>query len=153
MRGRTISPETRAEIERLLREGRPDRAIAHQVGVHHVTVSKIHKALGLPRHPSGRKSYPTLAEAFHAHTEPVNGGHLRWTGNRAAGGTPRVMHAGHTYSAYRIAFLLRTGREPVGKALPGCDFDGCVAPVCMTDQRQRERDRAAYTGIFGGGAS
>lgn len=150
MSGRTISSETRAAIERLLDEGESCKGVARKLGVHHVTVAKVRDARGLPVAKSGRKSYPTLAEAFRAHTEPVEGGHLRWKGSRHSSGIPQVMHDGRTYSAYRLAFRLRTGREPVGQARPGCDYDGCVAPTCVADQRERERDRKTFAGIFGG---
>ncbi|MEI5520729.1 helix-turn-helix domain-containing protein [Streptomyces brasiliscabiei] len=152
MRGRKVPDETRAAIRKLLHAGLADRAIAHQTGTHHVTVARERKALGLPRHPPGRKSYPTLADAFHAHTEPADGGHLRWTGGRSSTGVPRLTHQGREYTASRIAFTLRTGREPVGQARPSCEFAECVAPACIADKAERDRDSAAYAGIFGGDA-
>lgn len=147
-----ISPETRAAIEQLLRDGLPDRAAARRLGVHHATVAKVRAALGLAPHPSGRKSYPTVEDAWRAHVEPVDGGHLRWTGGFGSFGNPQVMHHGRTYSAYRIAFRLRTGRDPVGAARPACGYPRCVEPSHIDDQAARDRDRRTYTAIFGGGA-
>ncbi|MFF4548640.1 hypothetical protein ACFY1J_31145 [Streptomyces sp. NPDC001406] len=150
MSRRTISPEKRAAVEQLLRDGLSDKGIARQTGAHHTTVAKVRKALRLPVHKSGRKSYPSLEEAFRARIEPVEGGHLRWIGNRVSGGNPQLMHDGKPYSAYRVAFTLRTGREATGQARPGCDYAHCVEPRHVEDQDERERNRNDYAAIFGG---
>ena len=149
MSRRGISPELRAEIERLLHQGLHNKAIAAQTGAHHVTVAKVRQTLGLPVHKSGRKSSPTLAEAFQARTEPADGGHLRWTGQINGDGVPVFVHEQRLRSAYRVAFTLRTGREASGQARPGCDFPHCVEPRHIEDQAERSRNRTDFTAIFG----
>jgi hypothetical protein len=51
-------------------------------------------------------------------------------------------------TAYRIAFQIRWGREPVGYVKPGCEYDGCVHPEHVEDQPMREQ----YAAIFGAAA-
>lgn len=153
MSGRPLSAEKRAAVEQLLREGLSNKVIARRVDCHHATVGRIRKALGLPNCKPGRKTYPSLAEAFRGRTEWVaDGGHLRWTGGFHEEGMPTFMHAGEKFSAYRIAFKLRTRRNPIGQAKPGCDFANCVEPTHVRDQRERDRDRDAYKAIFRGDA-
>lgn len=153
MTRRGISPELRAQIERLLQQRLDNKTVAARTGANHVTVAKVRKQLGLPVHKSGRKSYPTLAEAFRANTELVDGGHLRWTGAWHSSGVPQVTHDQRSYSAYRIAFTLRTGREASGQARPGCDFPHCVEPRHVEDQAERKRNQTDYAGIFGGASA
>jgi hypothetical protein len=54
-------------------------------------------------------------------------------------------------TAYRVAFRLRTGREPVGYVLPDCEVPGCV--VHVDDRPGRARTAALLVGIFGQGAA
>lgn len=144
-----ISPETYTEVVTLLRQGLSNKAVVQQVDVHHVTVAKIRREQGIPRHPSGRTSYATAEDAYRARTEPAGGRHLRWTGPLNGSGSPCFMHAGRTLSAYRVAFTIHTGREPEGHVFPACDVPLCVAPECMDDTAARTRDRAALAGILG----
>lgn len=144
-----ISPEKYTEVVNLLRQGLSNKDVVQQIDIHHVTVAKIRREQGIPPHHSGRKSYATAEEAFHARTQPQSGRHLRWTGALSGSNTPTVMHAGRTLSAYRIAFQIRTGREPEGKVFPACDVPLCVAPECMDDTAARTRDRAALAAILG----
>lgn len=64
-------------------------------------------------------------------------GHLAWTGR-----TP-VYFAGRAHSPKRVAFQVDRGREPIGSVLGTCQYDGCVLPAHLTDQRERERLRKA----------
>lgn len=154
MSRRGISPELRAEIARLLLQGLDNKRVAARSGAHHTTVAKVRAELRLPVHQSGgRKSYPTLAEAFRARTAPAEGGHLRWTGSISVDGVPVFGHEQRLYSAYRIAFTLRTGRQASGQARPGCDFPHCVEPRHVEDQAERQRNRTGYAAIFGGASS
>lgn len=144
-----ISPETYAEVADLLRQGLSNKDVCQRVDVHHVTVAKVRREQGIPRHTSGRKSYATAEDAYRARVEPAGGRHLRWTGGLNSGGTPTFMHAGQTLSAYRVAFQIRTGREPEGHVFPACDVPRCVAPECMDDEAARRRDRGALASIIG----
>lgn len=145
-----ITPEKYAAVAELLRHGLSNKAVVQQIDIHHVTVGKIRRELGIARHPSGRKSYATAEEAWRARVEPAEGHHLRWTGSHSSDGVPVFMHDGRTLSAYRTAFQLRTGREPVGHVFPACEVvPKCVAPECMDDTAARTRDRSALAAILG----
>lgn len=98
-----------------------------------------------------RRTRPTLAsleEAFRAHTELVEGGHLRWTGP-AAHGTPVVRFDGGMHSAYKVAFSLQHGREPEGLVTSTCDMTGCVSGWHVADRPMRQKTEAAFEAIFG----
>lgn len=141
----------RDDIAELLHQGLSDREICRQVHCDPRTTARTRDALGIPRNPPGRpRSATSLEAAFRARTEPVDGGHLRWTGYLSTHGTPRFKYGKTFLTARRVAFKIRTGREPHGNALPSCDFPGCVAPDHIDDQRIRDRDRATYAAIFGG---
>lgn len=144
-----IAPEKYTEIVGLLRGGASNKDVCQQIDVDHRTVAKIRREQGIPRHASGRKSYATAEEAYRARVEPAGGRHLRWTGGQSSAGTPVFMHDGRTLSAYRVAFTIRTGREPQGHVFPACDVPGCVAPECMDDTAARTRDRSALASILG----
>jgi hypothetical protein len=144
-----IRPEVYTEIVGILRRGASNKEVCQQISVDHRTVAKIRREQGIPRHASGRTSYATVEEAYRARVEPAGGQHLRWSGGRSSAGTPVFMHAGQTFSAYRVAFTIRTGREPVGHVFPACDVPLCVAPECMDDTAARNRDRAALASLLG----
>lgn len=98
----------------------------------------------------GRKA-ASLEEAFRLRTEPVDGGHLRWTGYVNRYDLPCLRHDYQEMTAYRVAFRLRTGREPVGYVRPDCELPGCVAHV--DDRPGRARTAALLVAIFGQGAA
>jgi hypothetical protein len=89
----------------------------------------------------------SLEEAFHAHTEPAHGGHVRWTGSMSHA-TPAVWFRGSTYSAYRVAFRVHHGREPEGQVRPACGVLLCVAGAHVEDRPMRQRTAALYAAIF-----
>ncbi|MFE3578761.1 helix-turn-helix domain-containing protein [Streptomyces vinaceus] len=139
--------KVRADIAEQLRAGIPTRAVAAALGVSQSTVHRTRQALNLPV-PS-RKS--TIEEAFHARTQPTpDGGHLLWTGHVAATGAPRIHWQGRNLFAHSIAFRLRTGRAPEGRAKTACGTPGCVAPAHVDDQAERNRNRTTYNALFGG---
>lgn len=80
----------------------------------------------------------SMEEAFRAHAEPVDGGHVRWTGSTSHA-TPTVWFGGTTYSAYKVAFRIQHGRDPEGTVTSGCDMPGCVAGAHVEDQPMRRR--------------
>ena len=141
--GITIRPD----IAELLHAGLSDDAISKQLHCADITVSKTRAALGLPKAKSGVRPAPTPEAAFHTRTREAEGGHLIWTGH-VSHGTPMLRHGGRLLSAYRIAWRIRTGREPVGHVRLMCGVPGCVAPACVDDRPTRQRDRNALAGVL-----
>ncbi|WP_431959368.1 hypothetical protein [Actinacidiphila sp. bgisy160] len=91
-----------------------------------------------------------LAEAFAARTRPTEDGHRMWA-RRVEKCHPagRFRHKGRDYTAQQAAFLLRTGRMPVGYIRPWCEVPSCCEPEHVEDAETRQRDRTAYAGITG----
>jgi hypothetical protein len=107
-------------------------------------VAAIRAELGLPK--STRRYEASSAEdLFWRRTQPAADGHLAWTGYRNTKGVPAVRTVDGMRTAYRIAFQIRHGREPVGYVKPGCEYDGCVHPEHVDDQVMRDQ----YAAIFG----
>ncbi len=142
----------RADIAELLHAGHSNRSIARQLNLDDKTVAADRARLGLPKPKPGRKPAATAEDLFWRRVQPVDGGHILWTGylanGGAHGGCPVFRHGGKLWSAYRVAFQIRHGREPEGKVTPTCDRDGCVAPDHTEDRRIRERTKATYAAIF-----
>ncbi|WP_236592297.1 hypothetical protein [Streptomyces sp. NHF165] len=90
-----------------------------------------------------------LAEAFAARSRPAGDGHREWIGTTTASGAGRFRYRGTDYTAYQAAWLLRTGREPVGTVRPTCDRPRCCDPAHVDDQATRQRDRAALAAVVG----
>lgn len=135
---------SRDAIVKLLRTGIGNQAIAREVHVDRSKVAAIRAELGLPR--SRRRYVAASPEAlFWQRTRPAADGHLAWTGYRNSKGVPAVRTVDGMHTAYRIAFRIRWGREPVGYVKSGCEFDGCVHPGHVEDQPMREQ----YAAIFG----
>jgi len=134
---------TRAMIEELLRAGYGNKAIARQAHVRHQRVAEIRAELGLPN--VVRATTATYSEdAFWRRTRPI-GDHLTWTGHYNSTGVPCLRATDGMHTAYRIAFRIGTGREPVGAVKPGCDMPRCVHPRHVEDQAMRQQ----YAAIFG----
>ena len=62
---------------------------------------------------------------------------MEWTGHHTNKDTPVLKHGGHAsskaYTAYRVAYRIRTGADPIGRAHVTCDRPGCVAPAHVAD--------------------
>lgn len=137
----------RADIIALLREGgHSDREIGRRLHTSTRRVRRIRNELGLPL--AVRRATITREQAWSAFAEPVDGGHMRWTGYLREKTCPVLKYRNVDYSARRVAFEIGHGRQPVGRVLPGCDYPGCVAPEHTTDQPMRKADRL-YDAIFG----
>lgn len=79
-------------------------------------------------------------------TEPVDGGHVRWTGPMD-GPHPLLKHDGRRWPVSTLAFRQRYGREPIGTVRVGCDFPGCLAGAHLDDTPARAAHRAAYAAL------
>lgn len=73
----------------------------------------------------------TFQSVLEERTQPLDGGHMAWTGYR-----PTVVQ-GRKYTPWQIAFRVGYGRPPVGLVRRTCDVDGCVLPAHLMDQEQR----------------
>jgi len=134
--------KVREDVADLLRAGVPQIQIARRLHVGQITVQRTREALGIPSTGAGcRPTATTFAEALHAHTEPTDDGHIRWTGHVDPQGSPRVQLKHDKRSAYRVAFVLHYGREPVGRVTPTCRMQGCVRGDHMADQAMRQQPR------------
>lgn len=133
------------EVTTLLRAGLSDKQIARQLHTNPKRIARQRTELGLPAFENRRVSFE---ERWAANTEPVDGGHIRWTGRLRDGSTPAVLHEGRDASPRRIVFERLHGRPAVGRVLPGCGFGPCVQPAHLEDQPMRERLDAQYDAIF-----
>jgi hypothetical protein len=120
-----------------------NRAVAQQFGISDRRVDEVRKRVGLPSYVRGRRPiYGSWAEAFIEQSEPVEGGHRRWTGTREKSGTPVVRYRTSIQTAYRVSFRLHHGREPEGNLTQSCQIPGCVAGEHQLDRVMREAQRA-----------
>ncbi|WP_393057674.1 hypothetical protein [Streptomyces sp. LN549] len=142
----------RPDIAELLRAGCSDREVTRRLNVDNRTVATARTSLGLPLHKPGVRPASSPQDSFRQRTRPVDGGHLEWTGHRTNCGTPFFRWMKKGYTAGRIAFVMQHGREPIGYALPGCGYRGCVAPAHLEDQPMRDQLKTQMAGIFGGAA-
>lgn len=78
-----------------------------------------------------------------ARSRPVEGGHRRWHGPVATGGTPILFVGPERYTVSRAAFLLAQDREPVGYVKSSCGLAWCVAREHQADRQMREEYKAA----------
>ncbi|MEU3785214.1 hypothetical protein [Streptomyces sp900129855] len=123
----------------LSQEDVSNSAVAAQLGCGWRRVDEVRKRVGLPSYVRGRRAaYGSWEEAFTEQSEAVEGGHRRWTGTREKCGTPVVRHRTSIQTAFRVAFRLHHGREPVGKVSQSCEIPGCVAGEHQVDRLLRE---------------
>ena len=138
----------RQDVVELLLAGVSARVIAAELGVPVRRVHRIRDEVGIaPARPGPRPM--SLRDALLARTEPYGDGHRLWVGARYRG-VPVMRHAGRRYSARQAAFLVHTGREAVGNALPGCGVPGCVEPAHQDDALRRAELDALYAAVLGG---
>ncbi|WP_406168953.1 hypothetical protein [Streptomyces sp. NBC_00996] len=143
----------RTDIAAMLRAGtHTQRAIAEALNVSPKTVRLTREALKLPAPSRGRPQNQAADDVYRAGTEPVEGGHLRWTGAHTSSGVPLIRSHSKQETVYRIAFRLHYGRDPEGNATPGCGMPGCVAGAHLADRLLRQANQRAanaYEAIFG----
>jgi hypothetical protein len=81
-----------------------------------------------------------LKQKFKENTVRLRGDHLRWTGSFSSRSrTPFMYFENRQVPAAAVAFVLRTGRWPVGYVRRMCDVAGCVGLRCVEDQVGRAR--------------
>lgn len=141
----------RADIAELLHTGLSNRAIARQLSVDTKTVAAARTVLRLPKAKPGPRPAATPETLFWQRVQHTSNGHLLWTGS-TYDGTPVVRHGSQHYTARRIAFRIRHGRDPEGYVTVACTVDGCVRPDCMDDRITRQRTDRAFEAIFGAAA-
>ena len=135
------------EIRALLTE-HSDNAIARTLGVDRAAVRRIRGEAGIPRVAA---LYATPEEKWQAHTRPVDGGHLEWTGERAkATGSPVMRLREVSYSPAAIAYRIKHGRDPHGYVKADCNMPGCLAPDHVEDEAGRHRNREQLRYLMGG---
>jgi len=139
---------TRAAIIELLRAGHGDRTIARQVGTTISTVTRLRAQLGLPKAHGGTKKAGSLEDLFWRRTQPTEDGHLEWAGHRNSKGTATLHWGKDVYSARRIAYRIRTGRDPIGYAHTTCNHPGCMLPAHVDDSAVTPR-RAHHRNAVG----
>jgi transposase-like protein len=151
----TTRQERHQAIANLLRQGLPHEEIVRRLGASRETIRRIRTDLGLPPARAGRpETYASLEDAYRANTEPVEGGHVRWTGCTDTG-SAYICFRKERITAGRLAFTLHHNRSPVGRVEISCDMAGCVAGAHLTDRRIRDANRradTAFEAIFGGAA-
>ncbi|MFG2747224.1 hypothetical protein ACGFY0_45225 [Streptomyces chartreusis] len=141
---------TREQIVLLLNEGLSNQYIARHLRCDKHRVATIRRAEGIP---NVQPQPLTLDEKWAANTQPVDGGHLEWTGERGqCSGTPVMRYREQSYSPASIAFRMKHGREAKGYAYAECGFKHCVAPEHVDDETTRMQTREQLRYLTGGRA-
>ncbi|MBM9510049.1 hypothetical protein [Actinacidiphila acididurans] len=84
-----------------------------------------------------------IEDRFLARTTPTADGHLLWNG------LPDLYWEGQRHKPGRVAFRIRTGRDPVGHVTADCGHPGCVHPGHVEDAAGRKRLREQLRAIGG----
>lgn len=135
-----------AEIRALLAQRNTNKAISRQLHVCPDTVASIRRELGLgnvPRQPL------MLVEKWQRSTEPVTGGHRKWTGPLSKRGAPVLWFCRTSYTGARIAYYIHAGAWPVGLAEQTCDFPHCVAPAHQRDTAKPLGPKPVHPEFYG----
>jgi hypothetical protein len=141
---------TRADIIAMLRDGHSNSRIVRELRCDKQRVIRIRAELGLPAYVPVEQTR-TLEEKWALSTQPVDGGHLEWTGERVnAAGTPVMRYKEESYSPAAIAFRIRHGRDPQGYTIADCGMQHCVAPDHVEDEAGRRRNREQLRYLMGG---
>jgi hypothetical protein len=137
------------QVKNLIREGLSDKQVGKRLRTSPKRVAGIRAELGLP---SGANRLLTFDDRWDANTEPVDGGHIRWTGRLRDGTNPAVLHEGRDASPRRIVFERLHGRPATGRVQPGCGYGPCVRPDHLEDQVMRDQLDGQLAAIFGSAA-
>ncbi|CAL9609800.1 hypothetical protein SUDANB1_05601 [Streptomyces sp. enrichment culture] len=135
-----------AEIAGLLREGLTNMDAARRLdGVSKSVVRQVRIAEDIP-YPV--RQAETAQQKWARNVRPAGDGHAEWTGRRRnRDNQPVLRHGETTLSPARVAFTIRTGREPVGQVRAECGRPDCMAPEHVEDEpgRTRLREQLRYT--------
>lgn len=143
----------REDIAGMLRAGHTQIHIVRTLHVAPITVQRTREALGLPAPKPGPRPPASFEDVFRAYATPAEDGHVRWTGAVSSSNVPAAWMSNKFRSAYRIAFELHHGREPIGRVKVACGTPVCVAGGHLEDRQIREANRRAdnaFDAIFGG---
>ncbi|MEV6738614.1 hypothetical protein AB0N14_17465 [Streptomyces sp. NPDC051104] len=122
------------QIARLLKsEDVSNTEAAVRLGVDRRFVARVRADLGLPQYQ--RPPVRWTQERFDQMTRQLRGGHRRWLGRTSPDGVPM---ASRDESAYRVAFRLHHGRDPVGRVEGTCTRKRCVAGGHQRDDVMRK---------------
>ncbi|MGW2951599.1 hypothetical protein [Streptomyces eurythermus] len=125
-----MTPERWEEIARLLKAGPvSDAEVCRQLRCHKRYVAEVRRDLGLPKYRPPRRVWGR--EDYERLSVPLTGGHRRWKGRYDQFGVPV---ASRLLTAYRLAFRVHHGREPVGRVEGTCRYKRCVAGEHLTDR-------------------
>jgi hypothetical protein len=142
-----VTHPKQAEILELLRQGHSNTEIARRLRCDRHAVGDIRRDAGIPPQPR-----QTLEEKWHARVRELDGGHMEWLGERQSiSGTPVMRYREQAYTAARIAFRIKNGRDPVGYCAAECGVRHCVAPDHVDDEPGRARVREQLRYLSGGG--
>jgi hypothetical protein len=136
-------------VRELADQGLTNPQIADRLGIARQTAMRIRDRLNIPGAPRTTPRQPTIEEVFHRYTQDADGGHLHWDGPRGSDGTPAFRHNDRQHTAYRVAFTLRTSRQPTGRVQADCDRPGCVAPAHVADREERQQVRRQLRALEG----
>lgn len=132
---------TAADIIAMLHDGHSNTRIMRELRCDKQRVRRIRAELGLPAFVPAEQTR-TLEQKWAAFTQPVDGGHLEWTGERVnTAGTPVMRYKDGSYSPAAIAFEIQHGRPPQGYVKAECVFPHCVAPAHVDDEAGRLQSR------------
>ncbi|MGV2914764.1 hypothetical protein [Streptomyces alfalfae] len=132
---------TREEIVEALQAGKSVTAINRELRADRARVRRIRDELGLAVFVPAERSR-TLEEKWAESTQPVEGGHLAWTGERGTtSGSPVMRYRDRSYSPAAVAFRMRTGRDAQGQTFAECGMKHCVAPEHVHDEVERAAAR------------
>lgn len=147
-RGTRLHPKD-AQIRELITKGLSNAEVARQTRADRSAIRRIRGEMGIPVPP---QHLQTLDEKWAQRTQPVEGGHLEWTGERGTtSGTPLLRYRDQNHTAAAVAFRRRTGRDPVGHVKAECGVHQCVAPEHVEDEPGRDRLREQLRYLLGMG--
>lgn len=141
---------TRADIIAMLRDGHSNTRIMRDLRCDKQRVRRIRAELALPAYGPAEQTR-TLEEKWASHTQPTDGGHVEWTGERqSTSNTPVMRYKEANYSPAAVAFRIRHGRDAQGYAIADCGLKHCVAPDHVEDEAGRTRIREQLRYVTGG---